>query len=85
MGNARVIKRIAIVTVCLALNLFNSIEARTTNGFITNSSLKYSSYHAYKMLSEDKVITAKDVRQLLRTARQNEVWAKKITSMILSV
>lgn len=76
------IKRIAIVTVCLALNLCNNIEARTTRGFITNSSLKYSSYHAYKMLSEDKVITAKDVRQLLRIARQNEVWAKKITKKL---
>ena len=65
------------VLFLLALWAFVDSLSATTRPIIKNSELKWSSYHAYKLLADDQLVKSKDVRQLIEAAQQNKAWARK--------
>lgn len=66
--------------VLLLLTLWafvDSLSATITRPLIPKTDLKWSSYHAYKLLADDGLIKSKDVRDLIESIQQNKAWARK--------
>lgn len=55
----------------------DSLSAGITRPLIGQSELKWSSYHAYKLLTDTEMVKTSDVRSLIESARDNEAWARK--------
>lgn len=55
----------------------DSLSATVTRPFIRNTELKWSSYHAYKILEDEYIVKVKDVRDLITASKQNKAWARK--------
>lgn len=67
-----------VLLLALTLWLFvDSLSATITRPLIPKTDLKWSSYHAYKLLADDQLVKTKDIRQLIEAARQNQAWARR--------
>lgn len=67
-----------VILFSLTLWLFvDSLSATITRPLIPKTDLKWSSYHAYKLLADDQLVKTKDVRRLIEAAQQNQAWAKR--------
>ena len=58
-------------------------DASITQPFIPNSTFKWSSYHAYRLLSDgDVFMQAKDIHELIIISNNNRKWAERVVKKL---
>lgn len=74
--------RTLVIAWCLLFGItlwmfVDSLSANITRPLIGKSELRWSSYHAYKLIEDRETVKTSDVRDLITSARDNEQWARK--------
>lgn len=74
--------RTLVIAWCLLFGItlwlfVDSLSASITRPLIRQSELKWSSYHAYKLLTDTETVKTSDVENLIESTRDNEAWARK--------